>query len=169
MGVMGGADVFARLPAPPYYAVIFSSLRRMGVDDGYEAMAERMAQLACQQAGYLGAESSRDADGFGMTVSYWKDEASILVWKRHAEHQMAQETGRTRWYEHYEIRIAREPLHNAGEAVAVGSGWAARRLFLLIVGLLARKTTQQTARARLATDRRAVMQRLPRVERAYGR
>ena len=55
---------FARLPSPPYYAVIFSS-RRNGHDDaGYAEAAQRMVELAAQQPGYLGVESTRDADGF---------------------------------------------------------------------------------------------------------
>jgi len=100
------ADGFARLPAPPYYAVVFSSRRTTG-DQGYEAMADRMVQLAQVQPGFLGVESARDADGFGITVSYWVSEAAIRAWREQAEHRIAQESGRTRWYEHYEIRVAR--------------------------------------------------------------
>ena len=97
---------FARLPEPPYYTVIFSSRRTPG-DQGYERMAGRMAELAARQPGYLGMESARDADGFGITVSYWASLESIAAWKAVAEHRVAQEYGRTRWYEHYEVRIAR--------------------------------------------------------------
>lgn len=97
---------FATLPEPPYYAVIFSSQRTAG-DEGYEAMAERMLALASQQAGFLGAESVRGTDGFGITVSYWHDEASIAHWRAVAEHQEAQRLGHQRWYERFEIRVAR--------------------------------------------------------------
>lgn len=100
------AESFARLPASPYYAVIFSSRRTVG-DQGYEAMADRMMELAAQQPGFLGAESARGADGFGITVSYWASEAAIAAWRAQAEHRVAQEGGRARWYEHYEIRVAR--------------------------------------------------------------
>ena len=106
---------FACLPEPPYYAVIFSSLRTRG-DDGYEHAAARMAELAAQQPGFLGAESTRDTAGFGITVSYWRSEADIAAWRRDAEHRIAQEQGRARWYEHYELRVARvERAH--GKAV----------------------------------------------------
>ena len=70
-------------------------------------MAERMVELAGQQAGYLGAESTRDAQGFGITVSYWESEEAIRQWKHNAEHQIAQEKGHTTWYQHFELRIAR--------------------------------------------------------------
>ena len=78
---------FAQLPEPPYYAVIFSSQRTDG-DKGYAAMADRMAELASQQPGYLGAESVRDAQGFGITVSYWESLEAIkefnFKWARRA-------------------------------------------------------------------------------------
>ena len=56
---------FANLPSPPYYAVIFSSTRTAG-ENGYDAMADRMVELAAEQAGFLGVESARGADGFGI-------------------------------------------------------------------------------------------------------
>lgn len=108
------ASSFAGLPAPPYFAVIFASLRTAGDDYGYARMAERMVELAADQPGYLGIESARDAEGFGITVSYWKSLAAIAAWKAHAEHRVAQETGKTRWYEHYELRIARIERAYAG-------------------------------------------------------
>jgi heme-degrading monooxygenase HmoA len=96
----------ARTPAPPYYAVIFTSLRTDG-DRGYDAMADRMVELGSSYDGFLGIESVRGADGLGITVSYWRDEASILAWKRDAEHAKAQRAGQNAWYEHYEVRIAK--------------------------------------------------------------
>ncbi len=98
---------FASTPEPPYHVVIFTS-RRNGVDDaGYAQAAERMVELAAQQPGFLGVESVRGADGVGITVSYWESEAAIAAWKRNAEHTATRERGRTVWYEHYELRIAR--------------------------------------------------------------
>jgi heme-degrading monooxygenase HmoA len=97
---------FAVLPKPPYYSVTFSS-KRSAVVEGYEDMAERMVQLASEQKGYLGIESARGSDGFGITVSYWASLEAILSWRTHAEHKIAQESGKTHWYQHYEVRIAR--------------------------------------------------------------
>ena len=97
---------FAKTPTPPYYAVIFSSQRSDG-DLGYAAMADRMVILAASQPGFLGVESARGTDGYGITVSYWADEVAIAAWKRHADHQVAQERGRRDWYAHYKVRVAR--------------------------------------------------------------
>ncbi len=97
---------FSKLPAPPYYAVIFCS-QRPDVDDGYGETADRMAELATTMPGYLGRESARGADGFGITVSYWQDEAAIANWKANMDQKAARDYGRTRWYEHYELRVAK--------------------------------------------------------------
>ncbi|MFE8103293.1 antibiotic biosynthesis monooxygenase [Brenneria goodwinii] len=96
---------FARLPEPPYFAVIFSSQRTEG-DNGYNAMSTRMVELAAQQPGYLGAESARDRQGFGITVSYWDSLDAIARWKSHSEHRIAQEFGISDWYQRYALRIA---------------------------------------------------------------
>lgn len=94
----------AQTPEPPYVAVVFSSVRTDG-DHGYAAMARRMGTLAADQPGYLGIESARD-DALGITVSYWVDEAAAAAWKQVAEHLVAQERGRSAWYDDYRVRVA---------------------------------------------------------------
>ena len=96
----------AQTPKPPYFAVIFTS-QRTQADQGYGKMAQRMEELASGQPGYLGMESVKDADGFGITVSYWSSEEAIVSWKANLEHQGAQEAGRRSWYAGYTVRIAR--------------------------------------------------------------
>ncbi len=97
---------FAGTPEPPYFAVIFTS-HRTGGDEGYGRMSERMAELAAQQPGFLGIESARAESGFGITVSYWKDEEAIRVWKAHLDHAAAQRLGKEKWYAAYSLRVAR--------------------------------------------------------------
>ena len=96
----------AKTPEPPYYAVIFTAQRTDG-DRGYGEMAQRMVELASQQPGFLGVESVRDADGFGITVSYWASEEAIRGWKAHMEHTKAQEGGKRVWYADYQLRVAK--------------------------------------------------------------
>ncbi len=94
----------AQTPEPPYYAVIFSSLRTED-DNGYATMATKMLELAAQQPGFLGVESARD--GLGITVSYWADLESIRQWKHHPEHQEAQKLGLEQWYADCKTRISK--------------------------------------------------------------
>jgi heme-degrading monooxygenase HmoA len=95
----------ANTPKPPYVAVIFTSIR-MPADDGYEAMSAEMVALGARQPGFLGIESARDADGLGITVSYWATLDDARAWKAVAEHRGAQALGRERWYRAYKTRIA---------------------------------------------------------------
>lgn len=108
-------DAFASTPAPPYYAVIFSSQRSEG-ERGYNTMAGRMVELAASQPGYLGIESCRGEDGFGITVSYWRSEDDIAAWKANAEHSVARQRGRAQWYRHFELRVARVERAYGGPA-----------------------------------------------------
>jgi heme-degrading monooxygenase HmoA len=88
---------------PPYYAVIFTSVLTEN-QEGYDEIADRMEALAKEQDGFLGVESARNE--IGITVSYWKDLASIKKWKENMEHLQAQKKGRESWYKNYTIRIA---------------------------------------------------------------
>ncbi len=73
----------------------------------YEHMAEKMIELAKLQIGSLGVESTRGSDGFGITVSYWKSEEDIRVWKANGEHRLAQELGRSQWHESFVTRVCK--------------------------------------------------------------
>ena len=99
-------STFAHTPPPPYYAVIFTS-QRTAEDHGYGTMAETMVSLAHTMPGFLGVESVRETDGFGITVSYWESEDAIHRWRMHVDHLAAQDTGKSSWNAHYEVRIAR--------------------------------------------------------------
>ena len=111
----------ADTPPAPYYAVIFTSLRTT-VDDGYEDTATHMLALAASQPGFLGAESTRDPGGLGITSSYWADLEAISAWKQQLEHVHAQQRGRDQWYSHYHIRIARVERDYAFSAAAAQTG-----------------------------------------------
>ncbi|MDP9108406.1 MAG: antibiotic biosynthesis monooxygenase [Pseudomonadota bacterium] len=89
---------------PPYYAVIFTSIRTAG-DDGYADMSHAMVALASAQPGFLGIESARE--DIGITVSYWDSLEAIAAWKQNTAHLVAQKNGKQTWYAHYRVRICR--------------------------------------------------------------
>lgn len=97
-------SLISKTPAPPYYAVIFTSLRTEG-NNGYAEMATKMVELASKQPGFLGVESARE--DIGITVSYWSDLESIKNWKANIEHQEAQKLGREKWYSSFKTRISK--------------------------------------------------------------
>ncbi|TDO95583.1 antibiotic biosynthesis monooxygenase family protein [Marinomonas balearica] len=96
--------LIANTPTPPYYAVIFTSLRTEG-DNGYSQMTERLVELASKQTGFLGIETARE--NVGITVTYWSDLESIKQWKENSEHQEAQRLGHEKWYSSFKTRISK--------------------------------------------------------------
>ena len=95
----------ARTPEPPYYAVIFTAIHNVALGDNYAETAARMLALAAEQPGFLGVDMANEE--IDITVSYWADEESIAAWKCNAEHATAQDEGKARWYDAFEIRVAR--------------------------------------------------------------
>ena len=102
----------AHTPAPPYYAVIFTSLRTDG-DEGYAAMSEKMVSLAAAQPGFLGIESVRS--GLGITISYWSSLEAIRAWHTNLEHQLAQKMDYRKWYQTFKVRVCKVERDDAFE------------------------------------------------------
>ncbi|MBP7510356.1 MAG: antibiotic biosynthesis monooxygenase [Bacteroidia bacterium] len=96
--------MIAKTPKPPYYAVIFTSVKN-DVGQDYFTMAELMVKMAQEQEGYLGLESATSE--IGITISYWTNLESIKKWKENSDHKIAQELGRKLWYKQYKTRIAK--------------------------------------------------------------
>lgn len=93
----------AKTPEPPYYAVIFTSLRTEG-DNGYGDAAQRALEIASAQPGFLGFEGARQE--LGVSVSYWESLDAIDAWKRHAAHREVQARARD-WYKAFRVRVCR--------------------------------------------------------------
>ena len=71
----------------PYFAVIFTS-KKSSDTQGYALMADKMAALSAEQTGFLGMTHATTDEGESVTTCYWQDEAAILNWKHHPEHQV---------------------------------------------------------------------------------
>lgn len=99
-------ELSAKTPAPPYYAVIFTSLKN-DVEEGYSEMNALTFKLVNQEEGFLGSESFRNENGFGVTIAYFKSELDIQKWKEQEDHALAQLLGKKKWYDHYKVRICK--------------------------------------------------------------
>lgn len=89
---------------PPYYAVIFVSVRTEG-DNGYGVTADRMEELVKDIPGYLGMDHARDSNS--ITICYWDSLEAIDTWKQNMEHKEAQRMGREKWYASYKLKICK--------------------------------------------------------------
>lgn len=92
-------------PVTGEIAVIFASQRNGADDAGYLAAAQAMETLARTQPGCRGIVSSRGADGFGITISYWTDEAAAIAWRDHPDHAAIRDRGRAVWYDSYRVTV----------------------------------------------------------------
>lgn len=64
-----------------------------------------MIELAALQKGFLGVESARSE--IGITVSYWQNIEAINNWKNNAQHLIAQQLGKEKFYKKYTVRICK--------------------------------------------------------------
>ncbi|MDB5813748.1 MAG: hypothetical protein JWN23_865 [Rhodocyclales bacterium] len=75
------------------------------VDEEYSRLAQQLRTLALQDFGCLEFVAVREDDQ-EMALSYWPDQASIVRWQQQADHLMAQQLGRERWYSAYSVEVA---------------------------------------------------------------
>ncbi len=98
--------VFVITPAPGAIAVIFLSGRSAAGSDSYEVASAAMGCAAQLRDGYLGIDAVRGDDGVGVTISWWRDEASALGWRDDPDHARIREQGRALWYDWYRVIVA---------------------------------------------------------------
>ncbi|WP_055494551.1 antibiotic biosynthesis monooxygenase [Streptomyces sp. TP-A0356] len=112
---------------PPYYAVVFTSLRTEG-DRGYGETSDRMEELVKEVPGYLGMDQAGTPGGLSITVGYFRDLAAIEEWRSNLEHRAAQKQGRAHWYETYTLHVAKvERSHTFERSHTLERGGAVER------------------------------------------
>lgn len=91
-------------------AVIFTS-QRTEYTDGYQKYNEQLEAIAASLPGFIQQDSSRDANGYGISISYWKDEESAKAFKQVPVHFAAQQKGKTHYYEWYDVKVCQVNRH----------------------------------------------------------
>lgn len=98
--------MIVKTPQTPYVAVIFTSLKNeVTAKDDYDLMNALTEAESNKIEGYIGCESTRMDDGWGITVSYWTNMDAVKQWQKNTVHQQAKQKGRSLWYHQYSIRI----------------------------------------------------------------
>ena len=87
------------------YAVIFKAYINE-LDSEYELTAEKMRELALTKYGCTEFTSACEGQ-FEIAVSYWPSLEAIAKWKQVAEHLIAQDLGKTKWYSKYEVQVTK--------------------------------------------------------------
>ncbi|WP_037682056.1 antibiotic biosynthesis monooxygenase [Streptomyces griseus] len=91
---------------PPYYAVVFTSVRTQE-QSGYSETAARMEDLVKDVPGFLGMDQAHTPGGLSITVGYFRDADALTEWRSNAEHRAAQKRGQAEWYENYTLHVAK--------------------------------------------------------------
>ncbi len=86
------------------YAVIFIA-EINDVDEEYSRMAVRMRELASDKYGCSEFVSVTEGKN-EISISYWESEEQIRQWKQDSEHLVAQQLGRSAWYNSYRVQVA---------------------------------------------------------------
>ncbi|MFF4379118.1 antibiotic biosynthesis monooxygenase family protein [Kitasatospora sp. NPDC001547] len=91
---------------PPYYAVVFTSVRTQD-QSGYGETSARMEELVKDIPGFLGMDHAQNPGGLSITVGYFRDAEALTEWRTNAEHRVAQQRGRADWYQGYTLHVAK--------------------------------------------------------------
>jgi heme-degrading monooxygenase HmoA len=86
---------------------IFRSRLRPDVMAEYRPLAQHMLELARSMPGFVSFDSYRDPSGERVSVIVFADGASHAAWRSQPEHRRAQEAGRRRLYEWYQVQVCR--------------------------------------------------------------
>jgi len=86
------------------FAVIFKA-KPAAQDELYNKTVVRMRELAFDKYGCIDFVTATAEGNQEIAISYWEDEKSIIRWRKDAEHTLAQELGRTQWYDSYSVQV----------------------------------------------------------------
>ena len=90
------------------HAVIFEVEPEPGRRQDYLDTAARLRPELERIDGFISVErfESLTQPGKILSLSIWRDEASVVRWRRHEEHREAQRAGRTGIFRTYRLRVA---------------------------------------------------------------
>jgi heme-degrading monooxygenase HmoA len=89
-------------------AVIFEVEPFRGKEAMYFDIAADLRENLEKMDGFISVErfQSLTRTGVFLSLSYWRDEAAVRLWRNQAEHRSGQRTGRSEVFADYRIRIA---------------------------------------------------------------
>ena len=86
--------------------ILFRSRLTSEAGADYQALDAELSEMVKSQDGFIDVKSFSAADGERLTVVWWRDEASLAEWRNQMRHREAQNTGRQKWYEYYDMDVA---------------------------------------------------------------
>ncbi len=91
---------------------VFRSRLRPENADAFQALAQRMLELAESMPGFISYTSYTAEDGERCSIIEFESPEHLQAWRQLPEHQQAMRTGRERFYLEYSSHIA-EPTRSS--------------------------------------------------------
>jgi len=91
--------------SPGQVVTVFRSRLRDEHRAEYATRAAEIAALAATMPGLVDVKEFAAPDGERVTLVTFADEAAQTAWREHAEHRIAQQQGRDRFYAEYSIQV----------------------------------------------------------------
>ena len=88
--------------------IVFRSRLRPGVENAYNAHAERMYGLASRAPGFISAKDFSADDGERVALIEWAAPRELSIWRDDTAHVEAQGLGRDKYYAEYDLRVCSE-------------------------------------------------------------
>jgi heme-degrading monooxygenase HmoA len=98
--------------------VVFRARTRADAS-GIEAVGQRMYELASAMPGFVSYKEFQAEDKETLTLVEFDTEEQLLAWRKHPEHLQAQQLGRERVFESYDIAVCK-PVRRYGFSLAQG-------------------------------------------------
>ena len=86
--------------------VVFRSRLSPEAGADYSDMAAEMLSTAQEMPGFVEFKSFKSDDGERVSLVYWQDHETMVAWRSHPRHRIAQGAGRAKWYSEYRIEVA---------------------------------------------------------------
>jgi heme-degrading monooxygenase HmoA len=100
--------------------VVFRAKVRAEADlSGIEAVGRRTYELASAMPGFISYKEFQAEDKETLTLVEFETEEQLLAWREHPEHVKAQQLGRERVFESYDIAVCK-PVRRYGFTLAKG-------------------------------------------------
>ncbi len=84
---------------------IFRSRLRPENATEYEAVAQRIDEIARGMPGFVSIKRYAAEDGERVSIIEFEDEETHRAWREHPEHRRAQQLGRDRFYSAFRVQV----------------------------------------------------------------
>jgi heme-degrading monooxygenase HmoA len=85
--------------------IVFRSRLRPGVESEIVKTGQRMFELASSMPGFLSYKDFVAEDGENVSIVEFESLETLAAWRDHAEHKVAQQQGREKFFAEYRIQV----------------------------------------------------------------